>query len=333
MQPESRHSLRLASALALRRGARGLHWLVLVLVLVIPGCAAQPQAGSPSTGASMATSGTPVGQPPDWPTSRLLVRSWTCLMCIYSMGTMVFDDGLVLNDGGGDGVIRARHLSPEGLAWVKGRLAESPLAAGSASYRAVPAPGAPPDLHEHTPHRFAVERDDTVVAVESDAVTELAGARESWLIPDEMLALEQLSKDLTSVDTWVPPDLWSDTWAPYRPERYLLVIEPLRDALPEDIPAAPDADAVPWPLAGRIDQVGTTGPGGDPQGERCLVIGPREFGLLAAAEAAMGVERSPDDPYVTNVHRWQRGNGALVVATRWLLPNEPSDCRVAGSDW
>ncbi len=253
-------------------------------------------------------------------------------MCIYSMGTMVFDDGLVLTDGGGDGVIRARHLSLEGIGWVKGRLAESPLAAGSASYRAVPAPGAPPDLHEHTPHRFAVERDDTIVAVESDVVAELAGDRESWVIPDEMLALEQLSADLKHVDTWVPPDLWSDAWAPYRPDRFLLVIGPERDTS-ENVPAAPDADAVPWPLAGRIDQVGTTRPGGDPQGERCLVIGPREFERLVAAEAAVGMERPPDDAYVTNVYRWERGKGELVVATRWLLPHEPSDCRVADGDW
>jgi hypothetical protein len=256
-------------------------------------------------------------------------------MCIYSMGTMVFDDGLVLSDARGDGVIRARRLSYEGLAWVQGRLAESPLAAGPASYRAVPAPGAPPDLREHTPHRFTfeLEANGMVVAVESDVVAELAGDRESWVIPDEMLALDRLSSDLANVDQWVPPDLWTDTWAPYRPGRFLLVIDPERDTSPEDVPAAPDADDVPWPLAGRIDQVGATRPGGDPQGERCLVIGPREFERLAAAEAAEGMDRSPDDAYVTNVYRWRRGNGELVVATRWLLPHEPSDCRVADSDW
>ncbi len=131
----------------------------------------------------------------------------------------------------------------------------------------------------------------------------------------------------------VPPAFWADTWAPYRPERFLLVIDPERDTSSEDAPAAPDADDVPWPLAGRIDQVGTTRPGGDPQGERCLVIGPREFERLAAAELAVGMERSQDDAYVTNVYRWRRGNGELVVITRWLLPHEPSDCRVADSDW
>ena len=254
-------------------------------------------------------------------------------MCIYSMGTMVFDDGLVLTDGRGDGVVRARHLSPEGIAWVKARLAESPLAAGSASYRAVPAPGAPPDLHEHTPHRFALERDGELVRVESDVVAELEGGGESWMIPDEMLALERLSTDLGSIESWVPLDLWSGTSAPYRPERLLLVIDPQRDTGSADVPAAPDADSMPWPFFGPIDQVGTTRPGGDPQGERCLVIGVREFERLAAAEASMGVERLPGNPYVSNVYGWRRGNGELVVATRWLLPNEPSDCRVADSDW
>ena len=54
---------------------------------------------------------------------------------------------------------------------------------------------------------------------------------------------------------------------------------------------------------------------------------------LAAAEASRGVRRSLDEPYVSNVYGWRRGNGTLVVATRWLLPNEPSDCRMADSDW
>ena len=135
------------------------------------------------------------------------------------------------------------------------------------------------------------------------------------------------------MDAWVPPDLWSDTLAPYRPERFLLVIDPERETSPEDGPAAPDADEVPWPFFGRIDEVGTTRPGGDPQGERCLVIGPAEFERLAAAEAALGMERSPGDPYASNVYRWRRGNGELVVATRWLLPHEPSTCNLADRDW
>ena len=254
-------------------------------------------------------------------------------MCIYSMGTMVFDDGLVVTDGRDDGAIRARHLSPEGIAWLQARLADSPLAAGRASYAAVPAPGAPPDQREHTPHRFALGRDGTVARVESDVVTELVGGAEAWVIPDEMLALERLSTDLANVDAWVPPDLWADAWAPYRPERFLLIIDPQRDTPSEDVPAAPDADTMPWPIAGRIDQIGTTRPGGDPLGERCIVVGRQAVKRLAAAEAAMGVERSLDDPYVSNEYGWKRGNGALVVATRWLLPNEPSDCRVADADW
>jgi len=254
-------------------------------------------------------------------------------MCIYAMGTMVFDDGLVLTADGDEGAIRARHLSPKGIGWLRARFADSPLAAGAATYAAVPAPGAPPDQREHTVHRFALERNGTVVRVDSDVVSELVGGPAAWVIPDEMLALERLSADLANPDGWVPPDLWSDAWAPYRAERFLLVIEPLRDTLPEDIPAAPDADTMPWPFIGQIDQVGTTRPGGDQLGERCIVVGRQAVERLAAAEAAMGVERSLDDPYVTNVYGWKRGNGALVVATRWLLPNEPSDCRVAHADW
>ena len=90
---------------------------------------------------------------------------------------------------------------------------------------------------------------------------------------------------------------------------------------------------MPWPLPGRIDEIGTTQPGGDPMGPRCIVVGREVVERLAAAEAIVGIERSLDDPYVTNVYRWERGNGALVVGTRWLLPHEPSDCSVANRDW
>ena len=55
--------------------------------------------------------------------------------------------------------------------------------------------------------------------------------------------------------------------------------------------------------------------------------------MLVAAEASRGVERSLDEPYVSNVYGWRRGGGTLVVATRWLLPNEASDCNKANSDW
>lgn len=79
-----------------------------------------------------------------------------------------------------------------------------------------------------------------------------------------MLRLEQLSAELASVDAWIPPNLWADAWAPYRPERFVLIVEPLHDTQPEDVPPAPDADEMPWPLVGGIDHVGTTRPGGDP---------------------------------------------------------------------
>jgi hypothetical protein len=333
MQRAPWHSRRPASTITCLHRSRRLKLLLLATAVILAACATQSPSGEPTTRTATPATSPSASPSPAWPTSHVLVRSWTCLMCIYSMGTMVFDDGLVLTDGRDDGAIRARHLSPEGLAWVQARLAESPLAAGSASYRAVPAPGAPPDLHEHTPHRFALERDGSVIRVESDVVAELTGDLKAWTIPDEMLRLEQLSKDLANVDAWVPADLWSDTWAPYRPERFLLVIDPQRDTPPEDIPRAPDADEVPWPLAGGIDRVGTTRPSGDPLGERCAVVGGPWAERLAAAEAAVGVVRSLDEPYVSNVYRWRRGNGALVVATRWLLPNEPADCRVADTDW
>lgn len=343
MRPASRPTRRPAAALSHLHCACRPGTLLVAIAITLLGCTAQPPEGSPNPSGRLsptAGSTTPPAlrspaptSPAAAPLAGLVVRSWTCLTCIYSMGTMVFDDGLVLTDGRGDGVIRARHLSPEGLAWVKTRLAESPLAVGQASYGAVPAPGAPPDQRDHTVHRFVLERDGVVARVDSDVVAELLGGPEAWVIPDEMLALEQLSADLASVDAWVPRDLWTDTWAPYRPERFLLQVDFWRDTSPGDFPPAPDVDEVPWPLAGGIDRVGTTRPGGDPQGERCVVIGEQWAERLVAAEAFRGVQRSLDEPYVSNVYGWKRGNGALVVATRWLLPHEPSDCNKANSDW
>ena len=84
---------------------------------------------------------------------------------------------------------------------------------------------------------------------ESDVVAELANGAKAWVIPDKMLALERLSADLANVDAWVPPDLWAGGWTPYRPERFLLMIDPQRDTPPEAVPRGPDADECPGPLA------------------------------------------------------------------------------------
>jgi len=316
--------------------ARRLGALVLAALVVLAGCAGQPPDGSapsdPSRPASPKAVVPPATTSPSAPPARLVVRSWTCLACIYTMGTMVFDDGLVLRQDE-HGLTRARRLAPEGLAWVQARIAESPLAEGAAQYGAVPAPGFPADLHEHTPHWFTVERDGATITVGSDTVPELEGGPKAWVIPDEMLALEQLSADLRNPDAWVPPGLWADTWAPYRADRFLLTVEPMRDSPPEDLPAGPDADLVPWPFMGLIDGIGTTRPGGDPFGTRCIVVGRQVVERVAAAEATVGMERSPDESFVTNEYRWERGNGVLWVGTRWLLPHEPSDCSVSDHDW
>ena len=122
MRPASRPTRRPASARSHLHHARRLGTLLVALVIILPGCAAQPADGSPRPGGppsppSASASATPPAVRLAAPASRLLVRSWTCLMCIYSMGTMVFDDGLVVTDGRDDGAIRARHLSPEGIAW------------------------------------------------------------------------------------------------------------------------------------------------------------------------------------------------------------------------
>lgn len=200
----------------------------------------------------------------------------------------------------------------------------------------MPAPGAPPDEREHTPHQFALDHDGGTIRVASDVVAELAGGPDAWTIPDEMLALDQLSTDLADIGSWVPPDLWADAWTPYRPEHFLLFAEPWRDVDPQDMPAdgGMDDDHVSWPFLGRIDEIGTTRPGGDPLGLRYLIVDARDLERVAAAEATVGMQRSTSVPYVTNDHDWQRGNGRVIVGSRWLLPFERPDCSTLDkSDW
>lgn len=302
----------------------------VALILVLAGCMdlqALPPAATVASPTAAAASSAPANTLP-----TRLVHSWTCLMCIYELGTMVFDDGLVLRSD--DGTALARHLAPGGLAWIRDRLDESPLAAGAASYGAVP--GDPSDERDHTRHQFTMDRGGGSIWVTADVVAELAGGPNAWIIPDEMLALDQLSADLEDIDAWVPPDLWVDAWTPYRPERFLLFAEPWRDIAPEDVPANPgvDADRVPWPFQGRVDEIGTTRPGGDPLGLRCLVVDARVVERVAAAEATVGMQRSPYVPYVTNDYDWPRGNGRIIVGTRWLLPSERADCSMLDQrDW
>lgn len=255
-------------------------------------------------------------------------------MCVYTPGTMVFDDGLVLQSP--DGAWQARRLTVEGLAWVRARIAASPLAAGPAHYGPTPAPGARPLERDHTLRRFELEIEGERARVTTDVLEEYAAEPGAWLIPDEMRELDALAEAMEEPDAWIPEGMWAGDWAPYRAERFLLLVDPWRDQPPEDanVAAAPDADAVPWPFLGRIDEVGTTRPGGDPLGERCLVATPEAIARLAAAEATVGVERPLGEPYVSIEYPWARGNGSVLVATRWLLPHEPSTCDLPESgDW
>lgn len=319
---------------------------VAVLVIALAGAAAcsspvQPAAGAPGDGratpgatAAAASAAAPSADPVLSAPSHLLVRSWTCLTCIYEPGTIVFDDGLVLHAPGGH--YRGRQLTPEGLGWVRARLAESPLAAGPASYGPAPVPGAEPLLRDHTPRRFEMEVDGQRVLVSSDIPAEYAAEADAWEIPDEMRALDALAVAMEEPDAWIPGGMWAGDWTPYVAERFLLFIDPWRDQPLDRLPPAiPDANSVPWPFPGRrIDEVGTPRPGGDPLGERCLVATPAEVARLAAAETAVGVDRPLDTPYVSIEYPWRRGNGTLLVATRWLLPHEPSTCDLPGSgDW
>jgi hypothetical protein len=314
-------------------------WTATLMTLVIAAgaCTADPiRSGGPTAGtepAPTASASGPAASPPDGTQPVRLVSAWTCLACIYPMGTMVFDDGLVLREP--DGAVIGRRLTPAGLDWVRRQLSESPLSAGPASYTAVPAPGATPAQREHTPHHFLLGQGELMVSVLSDVAAEYDAEPGAWQIPDQVRELDALAANLAEPDAWVPEGMWADNWRPWRPDRYLLLVDPQRDSQPEAIDpgGAPDADAVPWPWFGRIDEIGASRPGGDPLGERCLVVPAGEVALLAAAERSFGAERSLDVPYVSVTYPWRRGNGIINVATRWLLPHEPSSCAVGENDW
>ena len=75
------------------------------------------------------------------------------------------------------------------------------------------------------------------------------------------------------------------------------------------MPPFADVDAVHWPFAVPIDRVGQpfAEQGAVVQGSRCLPI-TRELAVaVAAAEHAVGYERSLDAPYTDFFYAWKRG--------------------------
>jgi hypothetical protein len=90
---------------------------------------------------------------------------------------------------------------------------------------------------------------------------------------------------------------------------------------------------VAWPFPASIGAVGlpfTEQDARDPN-RRCLPITPEIATALAAAERAVGVERSLAEPFSDVSYAWTRGPGSINVALRQLLPDQPVTCENGGA--
>jgi hypothetical protein len=285
--------------------------------------AAPTAAALPSPG-----SGEPVG---------LVVRVISCNdVCGPQPGTTVLSDGRVIwrSDGPAGASMVERQLTPAGLELVRQAIDATGLLEANGSYSPTVRPGKDPPGHGITSHAFKVARGDGIVVVNSDdpgafeADNQVLG--DVWDIPRETYALADLATKLSNVEAWLPADAWADLQRPHQAERYLLIVTTERSG---DLPPFPDVDAVRWPVPSSIDKVGLpyTQQGLVVENSRCLPITRELAAALAAAERAVGYERSIAEPFVDFSYAWERGPGSIGVGLRLLLPDQPLTCLDGGA--
>ncbi len=267
----------------------------------------------------------------------LVIRVVSCNdVCGPQPGTTILSDGRVIwkSQGPAGGAMLERQLTPAGLQLVREAIDATGLLESSGSYSPTVRPGKDPPGHGITSHVFKTARDEGLVVVNADdpgafdADNEVLGG--VWDIPAEMYPLGDLATKLSDVEAWLPADAWADQARPHVADAYLLIVTPERSG---DLPPYPDIDAVRWPFPSLIDKIGLpyTQQGTVVENSRCLSITRELAAALAAAERAVGYERSIAEPYVDLSYAWARGPGSINVGLRMLLPDQPVTCLDGGA--
>ena len=326
-------------------------WLLLATWLVLTGCTSTgstPTRGP--TNVAPPTTGAGSQPPSSAPTTtasvtlgpaeaaRLVIRSITCDdVCGPQPGTTILSDGRVIwQVEGPDGwIMSERTLTPMGLQIVRDAMAATRLLDIDGSYTPTVRLGMNPPGHGTISHLLRAASDDRIVSVSAvdpgtfETDNEVFG--DVWDIPAQAYVLSDLADKLSGPETWLPADAWADTRRPYEADAYLLVVGGERT---QALPPFVDVDAVRWPFVAPIDRVGQpfAEQGVVVQGTRCLPITREVAAALAAAEHAIGYERSILAPYTDLPYAWKRGPGSVSVALRQLLPDQQVTC-VGGGAW
>ncbi|HVQ22045.1 MAG TPA: hypothetical protein VMT36_02125 [Candidatus Saccharimonadia bacterium] len=267
----------------------------------------------------------------------LVIRSMTCNdTCGPNPGTTILSDGraLWMVEGPDGASLVVRRLTSAGLQRVRDAIKETGLLEADGSYGVTQKPGKEAPGHGTTSHLLRTVRDDRTVTVSTDdpgsfvADNKLFG--DVWAIPAQTYVLSDLADKLSDPVAWLPADAWADAQRPYEADAYLVVVTAERSG---ELPPFVDADVVRWPLPSSIDRIG------QPFAERGTLVAnsrclPVTWGLavaLAAAEHAVGYERSIVAPYTELAYAWKRGPGSIGVALRQLLPDQPVTCLDGGA--
>jgi hypothetical protein len=325
--------------------------LLLATCLALAGCAS---TGSAPTGDRVdlgtpthsSPSVLPTIEPPETaPTATLgttapitlVIRSITCNdVCGPQPGTTILSDGRVIwQVEAPDGwALSERTLTPAGLEMVRGAMAATGLLETDGSYSPTVRLGMDPPGHGIISHDLRAASGDHSVVVSADDPgtfeTDNTALGHVWDIPAETYVLSDLADKLSDPEAWLPEDAWANAKRPHEPDVYLIVVTAERSG---ELPPYVDADDVHWPLPSSIDTIGQpfTEQGTLVANSRCLPISRELAVALAAAERAVGHERSLGAPYTDFFYAWKRGPGSVDVALRPLMPDQPVTCRDGGA--
>ena len=271
--------------------------------------------------------------------ARLVIRVTSCDdVCVANPGTTILADGRVIwmSERPTGMVLSERTLTPSGLQIVRDAIDATGLFEADGSYGPTIKPGKDPPGHGVKGYGFRAARGDDFVTVGATDPQIFENDNrvwhDVWDIPAQSYVLADLATKLLDPVAWLPADAWADPSRPYLAEAYLLIVTAERFA--GDRPPYPDVDVVRWPFPSSIDRIGApyTAQGRIVENSRCLPITRAVATELAAAERAVGYERSIADPYTELPYSWERGPGSVNVTVRPLLPDQPLTC-LGGGAW
>jgi hypothetical protein len=311
-------------------------------ILVVFGCGTSLPSPSPLPSSPAASPGpTPRPSPTPVPTplvtpgptpseaatedADLVIRVTGCAdICTPTPGTTVLADRLIIWEGP-TGRPLAAGLTRAGAEQIQVEIAALPELATNGEYQAQLRPGAEPFPRGTSIFQFKVGSPKPRTVVSGDPA-DYALEPDLWTIPPAMDRLAAFAKQLLDPVAWLGPDALAGPIRPYRPERYLVIVElfPGVGSMPE-FPV--DIDAVASPFDGPFENLGEpvlVDEGGFPV--RCLVADAETARRLAAAEVAVGVGRDLEAWSSAVAYGWQRGQGFVQLTVRQVLPHQRQPC-------